>query len=65
MDERLAWQRRECGGGKTCAGVGRHARLPGQRIVQGYLITDPEVLADLGEPPAGEAFLVVPDEILE
>lgn len=65
MDKRLTWQRRECGAGKTCAGIGRHDRLPGGRIVQGYLISDPQVLADMGLPPDGEGFLFVPDEILE
>jgi hypothetical protein len=65
MEPRLTWQRRECGGGKTCAGIGRHALMPGGRIVQGYLVTDPQVLADLGLPPDDEGFLFVPDEILE
>lgn len=65
MKLRLTWQRRECGAGKSCAGLGRHARLPGGRIVQGYVITDPAALADLGLPPDGEGFLFVPDEILE
>lgn len=64
MKQRLTWQRRECGSGKTCAGIGRHVALPGGRIVQGYLVTDPTVLADLGLPPQGEGFLYVPDEVL-
>lgn len=65
MKPRLTWQRREvCGTGKSCAGVGRHANLPGGSIVQGYLITDPSVLADLGQAPTGEAFLFVPDDVL-
>lgn len=50
MRPRTTWTRRECGG-KTCAGIGRHPNLPGGRIVQGYAITDPQVLADLGEAP--------------
>lgn len=65
MKQRLTWQRRECGTGKSCAGVGYHTKLPGGRIVQGYLITDPVVLEDLGQPPAGEGFMWVPDEVIK
>jgi hypothetical protein len=64
MEPRLTWQARECGSGKTCAGLGRHVALPGGRIVQGYLITDPQVLTDLGAPPESEGFLWVPDDVL-
>lgn len=64
MEQRLTWLSRECSTGKTCAGRAHHSRLPGMSILQGYLINDPEVLADLGVPPAGEAYLMVPDEIL-
>lgn len=62
---RLTWQRRECGTGKTCAGIGRHTGLPGGTIVQGYVITDPKVLADLGDAPTGEVFLFLPDDLPE
>lgn len=65
MAPRMTWQRRECGSGKTCAGEGRHPNLPGGRIVQGYVITDPQVLADLGNPPPGEVFSFVPDDMPE
>lgn len=61
--KRLRWLRRECGTGKTCAGVGRHADLPGGTVIQGYVITDPKVLADLGDAPTGEAFLFLPDDL--
>ncbi len=64
MEQRLTWLSQECGDGKTCAGRARHPKLPGMSILQGYLINDPEVLADLGLPPAGEGYLTVPDEIL-
>lgn len=64
MEQRLTWLNRECGDGKTCAGRARHRKLPGVSIVQGYVITDTEVLGDLGLPPAGEGYLMVPDEIL-
>lgn len=65
MESRLTWLRQECGSGKTCAGRARHPRLPGGQIVQGYLVSDPLVLADLGRPPDGEGYLYVPDEVLE
>lgn len=65
MNERLRWLRRECGGGKTCAGEARHDRLPGGRIVQGYTIHDPEVLTDLGPAPKGEAYVFLPDDMPE
>ncbi|MGI9001114.1 MAG: hypothetical protein ACR2GH_05560 [Pseudonocardia sp.] len=55
MEQRLTWLSRECSTGKTCAGRARHSRLPGMSILQGYLINDPEVLADLGVPPQGKA----------
>ncbi len=64
MKPRLTWQTRECGTGKTCAGIGRHSSLPGGSVVQGYLITDPTVLTDLGQAPTGEGFLFVPDDVL-
>jgi hypothetical protein len=65
MSERLTWLRRECGDGKTCAGAARHTKLPGGTIYQGYTITDPEVLADLGLPPKAEGYLFVPDDMPE
>lgn len=65
MKQRMTWLRRECGTGKSCAGLGNHELMPGGRIVQGYQITDPEVLKDLGTPPTGEGFLFVPDEVLK
>lgn len=65
MEPRLTWLRRECGTGKTCAGEARHVKLPGGKIVQGYVISDPEVLGDLGPAPAGEAYLFVPDDMPE
>lgn len=65
MKPRLTWLRRECGTGKSCAGYGRHTNLPSGQIVQGYVITDPEVLKDLGLPPVGEGFLFVPDGLPE
>lgn len=67
MKQRLTWQAREsmCGTGKNCAAIGRHTKLPGGRIVQGYMITDSEVLADLGLPPTGEGFLYIPDEVIQ
>lgn len=65
MEQGMTWTRRECGTGKTCAGVGQHPALPGMTIVQGYWITDPEVLADLGAAPDGEGFMAVPSELLE
>lgn len=39
--------------------------MPGGRIARGYLITNPEVLKDLGAPPTGEGFLFLPDEVIE
>ncbi|HVM19491.1 MAG TPA: hypothetical protein VM307_05990 [Egibacteraceae bacterium] len=65
MKPRLTWTHRECGSGKTCAGEARHTKLPGGRIIQGYTITDPEVLADLGPAPAGEVFAYLPDDLPE
>lgn len=64
MEPRMQWTRRECGTGKTCAGVGHHPALPDMTIVQGYTITDPQVLTDLGLPPTGESFLAVPTDVL-
>lgn len=65
MEPRLTWLRRECGTGKTCAGEARHTSMPGGKIVQGYTITDRQVLADLGLPPDGEGYLFVPDDLPE
>jgi hypothetical protein len=33
-------------------------------IVQGWVVTDPEALAELGEIPAGEAIIEIPADIL-
>lgn len=65
MEQRLTWVRRECGAGKSCAGEARHRKLPGGKIMRGYVITDPEVLADLGTPAPGEFDVFVPDDMPE
>jgi len=64
MRQRLTWLRTECGTGKTCAGMARHSGRPGEAILRGYTITDPTVLDDLGPAPAGEAYVYVPDDVL-
>ncbi|TCP57495.1 hypothetical protein EV191_1011452 [Tamaricihabitans halophyticus] len=33
-------------------------------ITQGWIVTDPEVLADVGPIPEGEAIVEVPEEVL-
>lgn len=65
MKKRLTWLRRECGTGPACAGQARHTKLPGGTIYRGYLIADPEVLADLDPTPKGEGYLFVPDDMPE
>ena len=33
-------------------------------IVQGWVVTDPQVLADIGDVPDGEAVIEVPEDVL-
>jgi hypothetical protein len=33
-------------------------------IAQGWMVTDPQVLADIGPVPAGEALIEIPEEVL-
>jgi hypothetical protein len=33
-------------------------------IVQGWIVTDPQALADLGDVPDGEAIVEVPEDVL-
>lgn len=33
-------------------------------IVQGWVVTDPEVLADIGQIPEGEAVVEIPEDVL-
>jgi hypothetical protein len=33
-------------------------------IAQGWVVTDPQVLADIGPVPAGEALIEIPEEVL-
>ena len=33
-------------------------------IVQGWVVTDPQVLADIGDVPDGEADIEVPEDVL-
>lgn len=33
-------------------------------IVQGWIVTDPQVLADVGEVPSGETIIEVPEDVL-
>jgi hypothetical protein len=34
-------------------------------IAQGWVVTDPEALADIGPVPAGEAVVEIPEDVLE
>lgn len=34
-------------------------------IVQGWVVTDPQVLADVGPVPAGEAIIEIPEDVLK
>ncbi|MGH3511422.1 MAG: hypothetical protein ACRDRB_04010 [Pseudonocardiaceae bacterium] len=63
ISKRLTWVRQECGTAKTCPRVSDKTER-GTRIVQGYLITDPALLAELGKPPSGESWVEVPDSLL-
>ena len=33
-------------------------------IAQGWVVTDPQVLADVGEIPPGEAIIEIPEDVL-
>lgn len=58
MDTRLTWLRESCQHGKTCPRIGRQ----GQRVmVQGYPVTDPDLLVDV---PEGEVLVWVPEALL-
>jgi hypothetical protein len=52
----------------TDSGTGQSPTLfatdRGTLAVQGYVITDPEALADLGEIPPGETVVEIPPELL-
>ncbi len=54
----VTWLRGSCETGKTCPRVGREGR---RVLVQGYPVTDPELLAEV---PAGEVLVWVPEELL-
>lgn len=63
MRKRLRWMWRECPNGKSCSRTGH---LPdGRRIVQGYLVTDPAILAEVGKLPPGEGLLIPADARLD
>lgn len=47
------------GGSPTLFATGRDTLA-----VQGYVITDPQALCDIGEVPAGEAVVEIPRELL-
>lgn len=34
-------------------------------IAQGWVVTDPQVLADVGPMPAGEAIIEIPEDVLK
>jgi hypothetical protein len=34
-------------------------------IAQGWVVTDPQVLADVGPIPSGEAIIEIPEDVLE
>jgi hypothetical protein len=34
-------------------------------IAQGWVVTDPQVLADIGPVPAGEAIIEIPEDVLK
>jgi hypothetical protein len=34
-------------------------------IAQGWVVTDPQVLADVGEVPEGEAIIEIPEDVLK
>jgi hypothetical protein len=34
-------------------------------IAQGWIVTDPQVLADVGPVPEGEAIIEIPEDVLE
>jgi hypothetical protein len=34
-------------------------------IAQGWVVTDPDVLAQLGDLPAGETIIEIPEDVLE
>lgn len=59
---RVTRLRGSCPDDKTCPTL--YATDRGTAIVQGYLVTDPEVLATLGLPE-GEAAVEVPMSLLE
>jgi hypothetical protein len=33
-------------------------------IAQGWVVTDPQALADIGDIPAGEAIIEIPEDVL-
>lgn len=55
--KRLTWLREWCSHGPTCPRIGVYGD---QVVVQGYVITDPELLDETGEVPGGEGLLVLP-----
>lgn len=59
--DNVRWTRGSCGTGETCPRAGRTDRRT--KLVQGYPITDPDVLAALGVP-SGEMIVEVPDTLL-
>lgn len=59
--ERITWTRESCSTGKTCPRAGRTDR--GTKLVQGYPITDPARLTELGVPE-GEMIVEVPASLL-
>jgi hypothetical protein len=48
MSIRLTWVREDCGNGKTCPRVSS-VTPRGTRIVVGKKVTDPELLAEVGD----------------
>lgn len=48
MKVRLTWKREDCGNGKTCPRVSS-VTPRGTRVVVGKKVTDPELLAEVGD----------------
>ena len=62
MSESLIWVRGSCADGNTCPTI-HYDRQSQEYIVQGYVVTDPVRLAELGLP-AGEAAVRLPERLL-
>lgn len=60
--ELLATTRKCANGGGNCPTLYRTDR--GTYIVQGYVVTDAEAVAQIGGVPSGESYVEVPEDVL-